>query len=90
MNPLDAGLYVSMILLCVATILTFYRVLRGPSLPDRVVALDMTLTLAAGITIVDSMLDGTAVLIDVSIVIALIAFLSTIAFAAYIERKERS
>lgn len=90
MNPLPAALYISMLILAVAMILSFARVVRGPSLPDRVVGLDLTVTLGAGIAIIDSMIDGTPVLIDVAVVIALIAFLSTIAFAAYVERKERS
>jgi multicomponent Na+:H+ antiporter subunit F len=59
-------------------------------LPDRVVALDLIATLVVGITILYAIYTGAAVILDVAIVFALIAFLGTVAFASYIERKERS
>jgi multicomponent Na+:H+ antiporter subunit F len=76
-------------LLSFACLLALYRVLRGPSLADRVVALDLMATLVAAITAVYAIYTETAVILDVAIIFALIAFLGTVAFAGYIERKER-
>ena len=89
MNPVPLALDLTIWMLALASVLSVYRVLRGPSLPDRVVALDLIATLVVGITIVYSIQTDTAVILDVAIVFALIAFLGTVAFASYIERKEQ-
>lgn len=78
---------IAMPILIVAIALTFFRLVRGPSLPDRVVALDVMAILGIGIVSVYGMASGQAVFLDVAIVLALISFLGTVAFALYLERK---
>ena len=73
-------------LLAVAVLLAFVRLVRGPTLPDRVVALDLIATLMIGIVAVYAIATHEAVLLDLAIVLALISFLGTVAFAHYIER----
>jgi multicomponent Na+:H+ antiporter subunit F len=75
-------------LLSIAVILTFLRLVRGPSLPDRVVALDLLALLGIGIIATYAIVVNQAVFLDVATVLALIAFLATVAFAYYIERRE--
>jgi multicomponent Na+:H+ antiporter subunit F len=70
--------------------LALFRLVRGPSLPDRVVALDMITILAAAMLALDTLATGQTVFIDAAIVLALISFLGTIAFARYLERRARS
>ena len=74
-------------LLALAALLGFVRLLRGPSLPDRVVAFDLLATLAVGISAVYSMAHDQPVFLDVAVVIALISFVGTVAFARYIEER---
>lgn len=74
-------------MLGVALVLTFIRLVRGPSLPDRVVALDLIATLTVGFIAVYTIATGQSVLARVAIVLALISFLGTIAFAYYIEKR---
>lgn len=69
-----------------AVALCFIRLVRGPSIPDRVVALDLITTLGIGITAVFAIATDTPLLLDVAMVVALISFLGTIAFAYYVER----
>lgn len=45
---LDAAAVVSLALLCLSFALTIYRVIRGPTLPDRILALDMLVATAIG------------------------------------------
>ena len=71
----------------VAIILAAVRLIRGPSLPDRVVALDLISILAAGITAIYAIASGQAVFLDVATILALISFLGTVAFARYIEKQ---
>ena len=74
-------------LIALAALLGFVRLLRGPSLPDRVVAFDLLATLAVGISAVYSMAHDQPVFLDVAVVIALISFVGTVAFARYIEER---
>jgi len=77
----------AMILL--AMFLALVRLVRGPSLPDRVVALDLITVLSAAMLALDTMATRQTVFIDAAIVLALISFLGTIAFARYLERRAR-
>lgn len=77
-------------MLSVAVVLAFTRLVRGPSLADRVVALDLLSAVAVGIIAVTAMETGQRILLEVAIVLALISFLGTVAFARYIERRARS
>lgn len=72
--------------LSLAMLCSFIRLVRGPSLPDRVVALDLMATLVIGIVAVYSIATGRSAYLDVAIILALIAFLGTVAFAYYLQR----
>lgn len=74
-------------LLSGALLLTFGRLLRGPSLPDRVVALDLLSTVAIGFIAAYTVATGQAAFLDVASVLALISFLGTVAFAYYLEKQ---
>lgn len=71
----------------VGILLAVIRLVLGPTLPDRVVALDLITILAVGITAAYSVTTGEAAFLDAAIVLALIAFLGTVAFAYYIEKR---
>jgi multicomponent Na+:H+ antiporter subunit F len=68
--------------------LAFARLARGPSLPDRVVALDLIGTLAVGVIAAYDILTEEPILLDAATVVALVAFLGTIAFARYVQRRK--
>ena len=70
-----------------AMFLALIRLVRGPSLPDRVVALDLITIQIAAMLAVDTIATGQAVFLDAAIVLALISFLGTVAFARYLERR---
>lgn len=67
--------------------LAFIRLLRGPSLPDRVIALDILSVLGIGIIVAFAIATDQPVFVDVAGVLALVSFLGTVAFAAYVERR---
>jgi multicomponent Na+:H+ antiporter subunit F len=81
------ALQVVLPLLSLAVLLATVRVLRGPTLADRVVALELLTTLGIGLACALAIATGEAVFLDVSLVLALIAFLGTVAFARYVERR---
>jgi multicomponent Na+:H+ antiporter subunit F len=74
-------------LLFLGLIFAFIRLLQGPSLPSRVIALDMMSVLGIGIIVVYAVVTNQPVFIDVAGVLALVSFLGTVAFAAYVERR---
>lgn len=82
----QAALVLTSLMLTVAMILAFVRLLRGPSLPDRVVALDLITILVVAIVATYDIATDQPVLFDAAIVLALVAFLGTVAFARYVER----
>jgi multicomponent Na+:H+ antiporter subunit F len=83
---LDPIIGAALLAMAISLIITFYRIVRGPSLMDRVVALELTASLVAGIVAIYAIGTDEPALIDVAIALALVAFLSAVAFAHYAER----
>jgi len=69
----------------VTVLLAVVRLVRGPSVADRVVALDLLSAVAVGIMAAWSVAADDAVYLDVALLVALLAFLGTVAFAAHAE-----
>lgn len=75
-------------LLILAIFVAFVRLVRGPSLPARVVALDLMGSLVVGFIAIYAVATDQPIFLDVAIVLALIGFLGTVAFAYFIEKGE--
>jgi multicomponent Na+:H+ antiporter subunit F len=88
-STLEVVLFVVLGIMTLSFILAFYRLARGPSLPDRVVALDLIAAIVVGIIGAYSIVMDQPVFLDAAIVLALIVFLGTVAFARYTERRGR-
>ncbi|MEX2473600.1 MAG: monovalent cation/H+ antiporter complex subunit F [Marinobacter sp.] len=69
-----------------ALLFAFIRLIKGPSLPDRVVSLELIASIVVGYVGVHAIDTGVPSLLDVAIVIALTAFLTAIGFARFLER----
>lgn len=76
--------YIVMPIICLALIFIMLRFIKGPQIVDRVVALDLLITIGVGFIALFSIIMNNAVFLDVAIILALIAFLSTVAFSYYI------
>ena len=85
-GPLFVAIQISWVLLSAAMLFALLRLVLGPSGPDRVVALDLIATLAVGFIAVDAIANGQPVILDAAIVVSLVAFLGTVAFALYVEK----
>jgi len=70
--------------LVVGMVLCVYRLMRGPTLADRVMATDTLALEVTGLVILLSMRLETAVFFDMALAVAIISFVSTVAFAQYI------
>lgn len=80
--------YIILPILTISVILVFIRLFKGPSIVDRVISLDLIITIGIGIITVYSIRQDQKVLLDVAIILALIAFLGTVAFSYYIEKQK--
>ena len=80
--------YVILPILTIAVILVFIRLFKGPEVVDRVIALDLIITIGIAIITAYSIRQNQKILLDVAIILALIAFLGTIAFSYYIEKQK--
>lgn len=80
--------YVILPILTISVLLVFIRLFKGPTIVDRVISLDLIITIGIGIITVYSIRQNQKVLLDVAIILALIAFLGTIAFSYYIEKQK--
>jgi multicomponent Na+:H+ antiporter subunit F len=89
MDLLHITSYGVMFLLWGAMALALYRLVRGPSLADRVVALDLIAILMVGVIVVHSIRTDQDVYLRAAIVVGLVAYLGTVAFAYFIEKGGR-
>lgn len=75
------------VMVMAGVVLSFLRLVLGPSLPDRVVALDTMTVLIVAFCGLFALQSGTTAFLDVAVVLALIGFLATVALARFVERR---
>ncbi|WP_192085466.1 cation:proton antiporter [Algoriphagus sp. Y33] len=90
MSVYDYLYFIILPVLAVSILIIFIRFLMGPTLPDRVIALDLLLTTGIGIIAVYSVTTNQPAFLDIAMIMALIAFLGTVAFAYYLEKRKRN
>lgn len=76
---------ISFVSLTIALALSSYRAFKGPRLPNRVLGLNLMSTVLASFAIVLACYHYQSLYIDLSVTVALIEFLATVAFARYIK-----
>lgn len=69
-----------------ALLIAVVRLVKGPTLPDRIVAMDLIGVLVVSLIVVLAASTGVRATLDAAIVIALIGFVGTVAYATYVER----
>lgn len=80
-------LYGCVVLAGLAALLGFYRLLRGPTPADRVVALDLLFTVAVLVGIAAALITGRTAFLDVALGLALVGFVGTLAWARWIDQR---
>lgn len=71
-------------LLLLGMLLAVIRLIRGPNLGDRILALDLITVLATGFIAGVAVLTGFSLYVDIAIALALVGFLATVALARYL------
>jgi len=73
----------------ISILLVFIRLFIGPTIEDRVVAFDLLTAIAIAFLSIYSLYTSAKNILDVGIILALLSFLGTVAFAYYLERRTR-
>jgi multicomponent Na+:H+ antiporter subunit F len=76
----------ALVTLTIALLIAVIRLVKGPTLPDRIVAMDLIGVLVVGLIVVLAGSTGVHATLDAAVVIAMIGFVGTIAYATYVER----
>ncbi|MDT0303659.1 monovalent cation/H+ antiporter complex subunit F [Streptomonospora wellingtoniae] len=87
MNMLDYAYTATFALLGAGVLLTMYRLVRGPSVMDRIVCLNTTSVLLVSFIAVEVALRGDTAYIGVVITFALLGFVGSLTAARFAERR---
>ena len=83
---IDTMLITAMVLFGISIAVALYRIIRGPSLPDRVISMDFIGVNLISAIAVFSVLFQTRAYLEVILILGILAFISTIALSTFIER----
>lgn len=81
---LDWAITIALAFLTLSFFVTTYRVIVGPTLPDRIVGLDMLVSVVIGLFAVIGVKTGYYLYVDIAIALGLVGFLATVAFARFV------
>ncbi|MEM2226529.1 MAG: monovalent cation/H+ antiporter complex subunit F [Candidatus Bathyarchaeia archaeon] len=68
-----------------AILILMYRVVAGPTIPDRVLAIDASTSLLCALMVLFAILYGVYLLLVVAIALALLSYIGTLVLAKYLE-----
>jgi multicomponent K+:H+ antiporter subunit F len=86
MNVLDIALNIGVTAVTVAVVLCGWRLLRGPEMTDRLLALDTLYMNAVALIVLLGIRWNTALLFEAALLVAMLGFASTVALARYLSR----
>lgn len=83
---LEIALELAFAMVALALILSFYRLVKGPSIPDRILALDTLYINTIALLILFGLYLGSALYFEAALLIALMGFVGTVALSKYLLR----
>ena len=84
---LNVCLILTFLMVSAAFILIIIRVIRGPTLPDRILGLDLLVNAAVGFIVAFGIRTGFSIYVDIAIALGLVGFLSTVALARFVHKR---
>ena len=83
---MDWALVIAFVMVAVAQVMTMIRLWIGPSTGDRILALDTMFINAIGLIILLGIYQGTQIYFEAALIIAMLGFVSTVAYARFVLR----
>lgn len=78
-------IYISLIIITAAVLLSFISLIKGKSLSEKMVALDVITTIVSGLLLIISFLTDSSFVLDIAIIYAILSFGAVIVVARYYE-----
>lgn len=85
-NLMDLALIIAFVAVALAQIMAMIRLVIGPDTGDRILALDTMVVNAIGLIILLGIAQGTRIYFEASMIIAMLGFVSTVAYARFVLR----
>lgn len=86
MDVMNIALIIAFAAVALAQVLSMVRLVMGPSVGDRILALDTMVINAIGLIVLMGISQGSTIYFEVSLIIAMLGFVSTVAFARFVMR----
>jgi multicomponent K+:H+ antiporter subunit F len=83
---LNIAVTIAFVCIAIALLLNFWRLVRGPSLPDRILALDTMYINTVALLVIFGIHQGQDVYFEAALLIALVGFIGTVALCKYLLR----
>lgn len=83
---IDVILKIALTLFSITIAISFYRVIKGPSMPDRIVGLDTIGVNLLSMVAIISIVFATKAYLEVILILGILSFIGTIAFSKFLER----
>jgi multicomponent K+:H+ antiporter subunit F len=83
---LEISIKISLMAIAISMVLTLYRLIKGPTVPDRILALDTLYVSAVALLIVLGVRDSSSIYFEAALLIALMGFVGTVALSRYLAR----
>lgn len=81
-----AALWIALACVAIAILLNLYRLLRGPSAPDRILALDTMVINAIALIILFGILEQSTIYFESALLLAMVGFVGTVAYTKFLLR----
>ena len=83
---MNTALVIAFVVVVLAQIMSMIRLVIGPDVGDRILALDTMVVNAIGLVVLLGIAQGTRIYFEVSLIIAMLGFVSTVAYARFVLR----
>lgn len=85
---IQTSIAIALGMFAVAMALNLYRLLRGPSLPDRILALDTLYVNTIALLVLVGLREGSTIYFEAAVLIAMLGFASTVVLGKYVLRRD--
>ena len=85
---LNLAVRIAFVCIAIALLLNFWRLIRGPSLPDRILALDTMYINTVALLVLFGIYQGLTVFFEAALIIGMLGFAATVALAKFLMRGE--
>ena len=85
---IQTSLDIALGLFALAMLMNLYRLLRGPGLPDRILALDTLYVNTIAVLVLAGLRQGTTIYFEAAVIIAMLGFVGTVVLSKYVIRRD--